>query len=106
MNMKLIIYAVGRVFQSYKDKINWTEVIALADKKVMEAGSVIEAGREYPLIGPAAITKQKWSCPENILFPVTGSYLIRQSSEKMDFRSWNTWSAVVFSAWRRSAARS
>lgn len=84
MKMKLIIYAVGRVFHRNKDKINWTEVTALVDKKVMKACSITVAGQEYPVISPAAISELPYDYIavfsdiyfEEIKMELTGEYFI------------------------------
>ena len=38
--MKVIIYATGQLFERYKEKINWSQVVAVADKRVRETGTI------------------------------------------------------------------
>lgn len=35
--MKIIVYAIGKIFENHKNKINWNDVVALADKHPVSA---------------------------------------------------------------------
>ena len=51
--MKLIVYAIGKLFECNKDRLNWNQIVALADKNV-------KTDKEYnniPMIHPSAICK-------------------------------------------------
>lgn len=84
--MKLIIYALGQVFERCKNEINWDEVIAVADKKVRVIESMAIAGREYPMIDPAAISHMEYDYIavfsdiyfEKIKMELSGEYFIPQ----------------------------
>ena len=78
--MKTIIYATGRVFQTYKDKIKWEHVVAIADQKD-QAEQPVEG---YRLIKPAEINQFEYdyiavfsnSLFENIRNQLVGDFFI------------------------------
>lgn len=49
--MRIIIYALGKKFEQYKDKLNWEDIIALADKNIKSPNKI----NEIPVIMPSAI---------------------------------------------------
>lgn len=49
--MRIIIYALGKVFKAYKEKIDWNQVIALSDKKAKEFHNIFDK----PVILPEVI---------------------------------------------------
>lgn len=54
--MKLIIYAMGRMFERYKGKVNWNQVVALSDKRIKTDGRM----EEKTVIPPNMICKQDY----------------------------------------------
>lgn len=50
-SMRIIIYAMGKLFEQYKDKIAWEHVVAVVDKKK----SVDKVFRGYPILCPQDI---------------------------------------------------
>lgn len=49
--MRIIIYALGKVFRSYKEKIDWNQIIALSDKNAEAFHDIFD----IPVILPEAI---------------------------------------------------
>lgn len=52
--MKIIIYALGQIFERYKEKINWKDITALCDKST-EAGRNFHEYRDLPVISPSKL---------------------------------------------------
>ncbi len=78
--MKIIIYALGKIFNNYKEKIDWTRIVALADK---EASSDSEMYR-IPVISPERISDFEYDFIvvfsdkyfEEIRMELTGEYFV------------------------------
>lgn len=54
--MRIVIYSRGRLFQRYKDRINWEEVIAVVDKKVDPQDMICDK----PILMPQSIYELKY----------------------------------------------
>lgn len=54
--MKIVIYALGTLFEHYSDKIDWRQVVALSDKNVM----MINKKYNVPVIHPSSICNMNY----------------------------------------------
>lgn len=78
--MKIIIYALGKIFELYKEQIAWEQVVAVADKK----SDILQEMRGRPVISPhtlhewnydyIAVFSDKWF--EEIKVELAGEYFV------------------------------
>lgn len=54
--MKIIIYAMGRIFEQYKDRIDWDQVVALSDKNQRDSEVICGC----PIVSPSDICKLEY----------------------------------------------
>ena len=54
--MKIIIYGKGRLFQRYKEKLDWNEIVAIADKGAVKN----EVIQNKPIILPQDIQRLQY----------------------------------------------
>lgn len=52
--MRIVIYGLGRIFEHYKEKLNWHHVIALCDKNI-EMDRLVCSGYDIPIIHRKAL---------------------------------------------------
>lgn len=80
--MKIIIYALGKIFKNHKDKIDWEQVVALSDKDIKS----FQNSFDIPVILPKEIYNYDYdyvavfttsdSLFEEIRMELTGEYFI------------------------------
>lgn len=80
--MRIIIYALGRIFERYREKLDWNQIVALADKKVK---SIVDTYK-IPTILPNEINSLEYDFIavfsndffEEIKMELVGEYFIPQ----------------------------
>lgn len=80
--MKIVIYAMGRIFEQYKERIEWSQVVAVSDKNQGDSNMVCGC----PVVSPAAVCKLEYdflAIFSNVLFEeikaeLSGEYFVPQ----------------------------
>lgn len=57
--MKIIIYAMGQIFERYKTGIKWSDIKAVCDKKIKDSRFIYEE-YEIPVISPVAMSDYEY----------------------------------------------
>jgi hypothetical protein len=91
--MKVVIYAMGRIFERYKEKIDWSQVVALSDKNRRYDKTI----HGCPVVSPEALCKLEYdflavfsnTLFEEIKMELSGEYFVPQ--DKII-----PWSEIVF----------
>lgn len=80
--MKIIIYALGKIFEEYKERVDWNQVVALADKN----NGLFHNMGELPVISPGEINNLEYDFIavfssvyfEEIRMELIGEYFVPQ----------------------------